>query len=96
MEEVDNFSSSKNKEPPCISVRIHPVTDAHDFNKDLEFLLNVNGIERVFDERLLQGSKQAQIDISISLDDYIHCECMTNYYLLVNLVEVNLTFKKYM
>ena len=77
MEEVDKFSSSRIAEPPCISVRIHAVTDADDFIKDLEYSLNVDGIQRVFDERLLQDSIQTQIDINISLDDHIHSECMT-------------------
>ena len=96
MEEVDKFSSSRIAEPPCISVRIHAVTDAHDFIKDLEYSLDINGIQRVFDKELLQGSSQPQIDISISLDDdYIHsaCECVTQNYLLVILIEVTLTFE---
>ena len=93
MEEVDKFSSSRIAEPPCISVRIHRVTDAHDFIKDLEYSLNVDGIQRAFDEKLPQGSSQPQIDITISLDDYIHSECMIQNYLLVNLIEVTLTLK---
>ena len=93
MEEVDIFSSSKITEPPCIFIRTHPVTDADDFMKDLEYSLNVNCIQRVFDETPLQGSSQPQIDITVSLDDYIHSECMTQNYLLVNLIEVTLTLK---
>ena len=94
MEEVDKFSSSRIAEPPCISVRIHAVTDAHDFIKDLEYSLNVDGIQRVFDEKLRQGSSQPQIDITISLDDYMDSECMILYYLFAILIEVTLTFEK--
>ena len=50
-------------EPPCISVQIQAVVDAHDFIKKI---LNIHSMLMVysefFDKRLLQGSSQPQID----------------------------------